>query len=213
MSVRVWVCANFYCASMCVCVHPALVRYQMQSDAYLFGPMAEIDLVGAGRGRRRADRTGPDRKYASFGIGPEILPEVQSNADRWSGKPGKTNKPDRKAEAGEAAGTLKAPVPGPALNRYRLSPQLRCQTRFRCGLAKQTQAKLGIVHPALVRYQMQSDAYLFGPMAEIDLVGAGRGRRRADRTGPDRKYASFGIGPEIQKKFELQLDHSRGTGQ
>ena len=41
--------------------------------------------------------------------------------------------------------TLKAPVPGPARNRYRLSPQLRCQTRFRCGLAKQTQSKLGIV--------------------------------------------------------------------
>ena len=31
----------------------------------LFGPMAENDLVGAGRGRQRADRTGPDRKYAS----------------------------------------------------------------------------------------------------------------------------------------------------
>ena len=204
-------------AHMYAHVHPALVRYQMQSDANpLFGPMAEIDLVGAGRGRQRADRTGPDRKYASFEIGPKILPEVQANADKWSGKSGQMKKSDKKAEAGEAEGTLKAPVPGPARNRYRLSPQLRlrCQTRFRCGLAKQTQSKLGIVHPALVRYQMQSDANpLFGPMAEIDLVGAGRGRQRADRTGPDRKYASFEIGPEIQKTFELQLDHSRGTGQ
>ena len=40
---------------------------------------------------------------------------------------------------------IKASAPVPERNQSRLSPQLRCQTRFRCGLAKQTQSKLGIV--------------------------------------------------------------------
>ena len=55
--------------------------------------------------------------------------------------------------------------------------------------------------------------FLFGPLAEEGLVGAGRNRSEADQTGPDRRSADFCIGPEIQKTFELQLDHSRGTGQ
>ena len=98
----------------------------MQSDAILFGPMAENDLVGAGRGRQRADRTRPDRKHESFRTGPEILPEVQSEEGKWSRKPGQMRKQEKnKAEAGEAVGKLKATVPGPARNRYRLSPQLQ----------------------------------------------------------------------------------------
>ena len=47
----------------------------------LFGPLAEEGLVGAGRGRQRADQTGPDRRTENFGIGPEIQPEVRATAD------------------------------------------------------------------------------------------------------------------------------------
>ena len=43
----------------------------------------------------------------------------------------------------------KATVPDRERNRHRLNPQLRCQTRFRCELVKQTQSKLGIKHKCM----------------------------------------------------------------
>ena len=52
---------------------------------FLFGPLAEKGLVGAGRNRSQADQTGPDRRSANICIGPEIRPEVKRKA-RPTGK-------------------------------------------------------------------------------------------------------------------------------
>ena len=73
-------------------------------------------------------------------------------------------------------------------------------TRFRCELANQTQSKLGIVHPALVRYQMQSDALLLVRCRKRVWSVPAPGRAWPQRTGPDTEHAIFRIGPEIQPR-------------
>ena len=79
---------------------------------------------------------------------------------------------------------IQASAPVPERNQSRLSPQLRCQTRFRCGLAKQTQSKLGIVHPALVRYTKRSRTQaLFVRWQKWSDLGPVAAAVR--RTGPD----------------------------
>ena len=119
--------------------------------------MAENGLIAV---RSQPQRGGPDRSRPE----PDIS-EMARNSNQKSTSQLKSGEEDRtrgdrrsrKAEAGAAAGKkIPASVPVPERNRNRLSPQLRCQTRFRCELAKQTRSKLGIVHPALVRYTKRS---------------------------------------------------------
>ena len=62
-------------------------------------------------------------------------------------------------------------------------------------------------------HEAQSDNSSFVRWQKTVRSQTGRSRSEADRTGPDRKADISGIGPEIQRQFELQLDHSRGTGQ
>ena len=173
-----------------------------------FGPMPKTRLVGAGA---RPGVAGTDRTRH----GACHLPHWPGNPTQEKSK--SWEEPDkRKSKKGGrrgGGGYSKATVPDRERNRHRLNPQLRCQTRFRCELAKQTQSKLGIVHPVLVRYQMHSHALLLVRCRKRVWSVPAPGRAWPERTGPDTEHAIFRIGPEIQSQFELQLDHSRGKGQ
>ena len=136
-------------------IHPALVRYQMQSDALL--------LV---RCRKRVwsvpapwpERTGPDTEHVIFRIGPEIQPRrsprVGVGKNRTSGRA-------RKAEEGEEAGIQKL--------------------RYRTGNAVPLRA--GQPNPIKARNRSPSASPVpdavgrtsFGPMPKTRLVGAGAG--------------------------------------
>ena len=175
-------------------VHPALVRYTKRSRTEaLFVRWQKTVCPRTGRSRSEADRTGADRNQISPkwpGI-PTGSPLDSGNQERKTGQKETAEVERRKPGRRREKGKVPASVPVPERNRNRLSPQLRCQTRFRCELAKQTQSKLGIVHPALVRYTKRSRTEaLFVRWQKTVCPRTGRSRSEADRTGADRNQIS-----------------------
>ena len=197
---------------MCVCVcvwggvHPALVRYTKRSRTEAL--FVRWQKNGLSESRSQPQRGGPDRSRPE----PDIS-EMARNSNRKSTRQRKSGQEDRtkgdigsrKAEAGAAAGKkgkVSASVPVPERNRNRLSPQLRCQTRFRCELAKQTQSKLGIVHPALVRYTKRSRTEAL--FVRWQKNGLSESRSQPQRGGPDRSRPE----PDISEMARNSKDSS-----
>ena len=139
---------------------------------------------------------------------------TEGNLERKTGQDGKSKKA-KKAEAGaaegrkiEGFGTGSGTEPEPSEPAAAVSDSVP----LRAGQTNPIKARNRSPSTSPV-HEAQSDESTFCPMAENGLV---TDRSQPPRDGPDRtrpESRNLRNGPQFQRWFELQLDHSRGTGQ